>query len=332
MKRNRNTKKIIISVTVAFLAMFLSYAGFSSKNKMIEQQKDMIAQMQQKAGGENGDNISTYTYAVATKSLKAGEIVSDSDVDFKSFDTKQDNAFEDRSDVINKVLLRDIEAGSTFTSSHIAKVSSDDVTLRPGYRALTLPSDGFQGRSNKMLMGSVVDIYSASSDNPWKLEDVRIVAFENDLSTDSATTSDSGSTDKKPSSAQQDAAHSTAITFEVPANAIADFISSASKSKLVLVARNPNERVPKNTYHPSSSYSAMSYPAPSYSNYSPKSSKHSYSGSSKYSALPNLPSAVPIKNFGSGSTGLPQPIKPYVHPSASVEMIQANVKSKVTFN
>lgn len=298
MRTNKNTSKIILAVIVAFLATMISYSAFSNMQNELSEQKKVIDFMQKNKGTEN----ETFAYAVATTNLKAGEIVADQDVDFQNFDIVNKNAFENRSDVINKVLLRDISTGEAFTSSHIAKVSNDEVSLRDGYRALTLPADSFQGKSNSMKSGSFVDIYSTSSETSWVLENVRIISFESA---------------KKPTTATTGAAvpaaagimDASAITFEVAAGNISDFISNVSKSKLVLVTRGANDRKtvfkkPKTAHNYSSSYSSKSM-----------------------KSLPNLPSSVPISNF----SGLPDPVQPVV-PQSSVEVIEANVKSKVTFD
>lgn len=287
MRTNKNTSKIIFATVVAFLATMISYSAFKNMHNQLEEQQKLIEVMQKTKAGENQ---SEYAYAIAKMDLKSGEIVSDEDVDFKQFSDINANAFENRSDVVNKVLLKDILSGEIFTSSHIAKISNDDVSLRDGYRALTLPADNFQGKSNKMIPGAFVDIYSASSDNNWLLESIKIMSLES--KNGSASNSETGMTD------------AGAITFEVPADSISSFISNISKGKLVLVARGADDKkiVRKK---PKSSYSA---------NFAP--------------ALPNLPSSVPISNFPSG---LPQPIQPAPQ-QASVEVIEANVKSKVTFD
>lgn len=306
MRTNKNTSKIILAVIVAFLATMISYSSFSNMSSKLNEQQKLIELMQKTKAKEYKEN---YAYAVAKSDLKAGEIVSDEDVDFKQYSSIDTNAFENRSDVVNKVLLQDITAGSTFTTAHIAKVSNDDITLKDGYRALTLPADNFQGKSNKMLVGSNVDIYSASKDSEWDLENIKIISFESAKGLSSAAATAGTGSIAQPA---VDINNATAITFEVAANSIADFISNASKSKLVLVARNPNDR-----------------------KVSPK--KHSYQTSprnysSGYSSLPNLPSSVPISSMSDGNmSGLPQPIKPEVQ-SQSVELIEANVKSKVTFD
>ena len=296
MRTNKNTSKIILAAIVAILATTISYVGFKNMKNQLNNQQKLIEVMQKTKTADSGykDN---YAYAVATANLKAGEIVADQDVDFKQFDAANTKAFENRSDIINKVLLKDITSGETFTTAHIAKISSDDVTLKDGYRALTLPADNFQGRSDKMVPGSFVDIYSASADNSWILEDIKILSTEGGSSTDAS---------KPPSIVS-----ATAITFEVSTDSISDFISNISKSKLVLVARSANDKkiIHKNL----------------------KSLSKPLSGS--MSSLPKLPASVPISNFSgiSGMSGLPQPIQPTVQPS-SVEMIEANVKSKVTFD
>lgn len=295
MRTNKNKSKIIIAITVAFLATMVSYSGFKNMHNQLEEQQKLIDLMQKTQATKQEDNQGDYAYAVSTTNLKAGEIVADSDVDFKQFDTINTSAFDNRSDVVNKVLLKDINSGEVYTNAHIAKVSNDDVTLKDGYRALTLPADNFQGRSDSMKIGSCVDIYSASSDNRWFLENIKIMSF--DSTTGNAANQSNSIT------------NAAAITFEVPASNISDFISNVSKSKLVLVARNPNDK------------------KPSYKKYNSSSS----SNINTMSSLPNLPKSVPIKNLDSNLSGLPQPIQPIAQQS-SVELIEANVKSKVTFD
>lgn len=296
MRKNKNTSKIILAVIVAGLATMISYTVFSNMRNELEG-KDQLIELMQNTKGQNttGEN---FAYAVATKDLKAGELVSDGDVDFKTVPMEDATAFDNRSDVINKVLLQDITTGSTFTTTHIAKISNDggDATLKNGYRSLTLPAESFQGKSSKMTVGTSVDIFSASQDDSWSLDNVKILAIE-------------GATAGKPATSLTDA---VAIDFEVPADNIAAFISSVSKSKLILVARNPNDKKitkKKVSYNTGGSYGAA------------------------MNSLPNLPPAVPINNMpvADNISGLPSPIKPSA-PSQEVEMIEANVKSKVTFD
>lgn len=306
MRTNKNTSKIILATAVALLAMIVSFVMFNNMNSQLTDQQKMISAMQKTKPGQGDDS---YAYAISTGDLKAGEIVSDEDVDFKQFETINPNAFENRSDVVNKVLLQNITTGSVFTTSHIAKISSDNVSLKAGYRALTLPADNFQGKSDKMQVGSSVDIYSAASDNDWVLENVKIIGFEGKGAATGASTASTAP-------AAVGMTNASAITFEVSASTISEFISNVSKNKLVLVARNANDkrvlhRTPKHAY---------------------SSGLGSYRASSM-SSLPNLPASVPIKSFSGGSnlSGLPQPIQP-VSQSESVEVIEANVKSKVTFD
>lgn len=286
MRTNKNRSKIILSAIVAILATILTYSGFNKMQSKMNDQQKLIEVMQ---NTKASDYKEQYAYAVATIDLKAGEMVSDEDVDFKQFDAANDSAFQNRSDVVNKVLLQDIASGAVFTTAQIAKVSKDDTSLKDGDRALTLPADNFQGRSNTMVAGSLVDIYSASPDNNWILEAVKIISYESP----NATSGIMGA---------------SAITFEVPADSVSDFISNVSKSRLVLVARSAND---KKVYHKKSK-SPVNY------------------GASSMSSLPNLPKSVPIKDL-SGPSGLPQPIQPMIQ-TPTVELIEANVKSKVTFD
>jgi len=292
MRSNKNRSKIILATIVAILATAVSYSAFKNMSGQLSEQQKLIEVMQKVKASQYKNN---YAYAVATANLKAGEIVSEEDVDFKQFETINTNAFENRSDVVNKVLLQDISSGAEFTTAQIAKISNDEVSLKEGYRALTLPVTNFEGRSDKMMPGSSVDIYSASEGSNWIMENVRIISAEG----------------AKTPGAPVALSSADSVTFEVPADSISDFISNASKGNLVLVARNAND---KKVYHKRhkqiSNYSANSM-----------------------SSLPNLPASVPISNYsGSGNlSGLPMPIQP-VAQSPSVEIIEANVKSKVTFD
>lgn len=297
MKKNKNTSKIILATIVAFLMATISYTHFSSINSELAEKQRLIDLMQQTKSGTNSNT--SYAYAVAKVDLKAGEIVSDDDVDFKSFATVETNAFENRSDVVNKILLQDITNGSVFTTAHIAKISKDDLTLKEGCRALTLPADSFQGKSNTMVPGSSVDIYSSIAGDNWVLENIKLLSFE-------------GGKKTLPEGTKPSIEDATSITFQVDTDSISDFITNISKGRLVLVARNANDTKIRHKK-----------PLPSSGNFSSKSGP----------SLPNLPASVPISNLPgpSGLSGLPQPIQPIVQPPA-VELIEANVKSKVTFD
>lgn len=287
MRKNKNTSKIILALIVAILATVISYSGFKNMNSQLTEKQKLIELMEKTKVNEYKNN---FAYAVAKDNLKAGEIVSDEDVDFKQFEIENKGAFENRSDVVNKILLQDIASGDVFTTAHIAQISSDNVSLQDGYRAVTLPAGNFEGKTDKMTVGSLVDIYSTASGDDWVMEGVKILGFEGGKLGATKMTGASG------------------ITFEVSADAISDFISGVSKNGLMLVERKAGDNA---VFHKKKS-------KPAY--------KPSYSDTS-IPSLPNLPSSVPIGNF----SGLPQPIQPVV-PESSVELIEANVKSKVTFD
>ena len=284
MRKNKHISKIILASAVAILAMFTSYGIFNNMKTQLHEKEQLIDVMQKTQ--QVGDANDARAYAVALDDMKAGEIVSDSDVDFKNFEIQNSNAFENRSDIVNKVLLKDISIGETFTKEHIATISSDDISLREGYRAVTLPAENFEGKSEQMKKGSLVDIYTTGSSDYPVMEDIRIIGLEGSNLTETNIT------------------NATAITFEVSADDISDFISSVSKGKVMLVSRNANEKRSPVKKHKRPSYSASSIPS-----------------------LPDLPASMPISNL----SGLPQPIQPIV-PQQAVEVIEANVKSKVTFD
>lgn len=288
MRKNKNISKIILATISAILAATISYSTFNNIQGELSEKQKLIDLMQKTKASQNTSN---YAYAVAKTNLKAGEIVSDEDVDFQNFESQNNIAFDNRSDIVNKVLLQDIDSGGIFTSDHIAKISNDSTELKEGCRALTLPLDNFQGKSDKMAVGSYVDIYSTSGDSDWILERIKILGFEGDKKDSSG----------KPINTIMD---SNSVNFEVAVGDIPDFISSISKSKLVLVARDPNDKSTK----PKKMSSVLG----------------GYDAAPPISSLPNLPEGIP------NLSGLPQPLNPDSQP-ASVELIEANVKSKVTF-
>ena len=292
MRTNKNKQRIFLAATVALLAMIISYSVFGSMRNQLEDQKKTIAEMQKNANVEINAKAE-YVYAYATKDLNSGEIVAENDVDFKGFPIQNYSAIENSSDVVNKILLKNIKKGEIFTSSHIAKISNDNVELREGYRALTLPTESFQGKSKNMISGSYVDIYSTSSDSSWVLEGVRILELE-------------------PSNSGGGIVDANTVTFEVPVNYVSDFISNLSKNKLVLVTRNKKEMKIKH-------YTAKSTDFPV---------KNSISTKNPMPKIESLPS------WSSSMPDLPPPeapIKAIQSPEASVEVIEANVKTKVTF-
>ena len=284
MRKNKNTSKIVLALIVAILATMIAYSGFKSMNSQLSEKQKLIELMEKTKVGEYKNN---FAYAVAKTNLKAGEIVSDDEVDFKQFEDENKNAFENRSDVVNKVLLQDIASGDVFTNAHIAQISNDNVALQEGYRAVTLPAGNFQGRTDKMTPGTLVDIYSATAGNDWVMEGVKIMGLEGGALGAAKMT------------------NATGITFEVDADEISDFISGVSKGNLMLVERSATDRKVVHKKRPGTAYNSI----PS------------------VSSLPNLPSSVSISNF----SGLPQPIQPMASEN-SVELIEANVKSKVTFD
>ncbi len=290
MRTNKNISKIILAIIVALLATMISYSSFNNMQAQLGEKEKILESLQE----TKPDTVKDYVYAVATKDLKAGELIADADIDFTSFSTPTFGAFENRSDVVNKILLKDIIKGSVFTDSYIAKISGDEIELKEGYRALTLPAEKFQGKSNRMKMGSSVDLFS-DSDGGWSMDKVKIIGLEGEKGIPAV-----------------DIISAKNITFEVPADDIADFIMNISKGNVMLITRKEGD---KKIYSKRKSSSNMNY-----------------SAGGSYPPLPNLPANVPISDYPSGGvSGLPQPIAP-LSTSPSVEVIEANVKTKVNFD
>lgn len=290
MRTNKNTSKIILAIIVALLATMISYSSFNNMQARLGEKEKMLESLQ-KAGS---DVIKNYAYAVAAKDLIAGEIIADSDIDFVSSGIVMFGAFENRSDVVNKVLLKDIAKGSVFTDSYIAKISSEEFELKEGCRALTLPAERFQGKSSRIKTGSNVDIFSGS-ESGWSIEKIKIIGMEGEKGSPAA-----------------DIMNTKSITFEVSADDIADFITNVSKGNLTLIERKEGDN---KVYSKRKTSSGMNY-----------------SAEGSYPSLSDLPANVPISDYSSsGISGLPQPISP-LGASPSVEVIEANVKTKVNFD
>ena len=287
MRTNKNTSKIILALIVAVLATMVSYSAFNNLNKQLKEQKKLITFMQKNA--VNNKNKTAYLYAVAVGNLKTGEIISDKDIKLVKFEEFKKGAFEKSSEIVNKVLIKDVASGDILVASDIADVSGDDIKIRQGYRALTLPAGNFQGKSENMSPGTFVDVYNSSGKQKWVLEKVRIISFDNESKEEDKTLS-----------TIKDA---KTITFEVSTNDISDFISNVSKGKLVLVTRGANDTVTKKEKQEKTEKTISKEP--------------------NIKSLPKLPS---IENL----SGLPEPIQPIIQ-SPSVEVIEANVKTKVTF-
>jgi Flp pilus assembly protein CpaB len=279
MRKNKNTSKIILATIVAILAAMVSYSAFNSLHQQVSEQKQLINLMHKTKSGKKKKN-EKYSYAIAKKNLKAGNTLKHTDFKFKDFEEKSLTKIKNKSQLIGKILLKNIDKDEAFTMKHIGNASTD-VIIKEGYRALTMKSSNFEGKSNKMQVGTSVDIYSTSKRTKWSLEDIRIADIE-------------GRSGRK-----SNLVDSASVTFEVPVDKISEFISNASKTKMVLVARGPNSKPKKKQEKPK-----ISEPA-----------------------LPNLPSAPPIENL----SGLPLPLQPEASP-VEIELIEANVKSKVRFD
>ncbi len=130
MRNNKNTPKIILALVVAILATMISYTVFTNLRHQVNE-KDKLLELMQRTQAEKSRSFMLMLWR---DDLKAGQMVADEDVDFKQFSNMDPNAFENPSDVVNKVLLKDILMGEVFTNQHIAKISNDDVALREGYR------------------------------------------------------------------------------------------------------------------------------------------------------------------------------------------------------
>ena len=140
-----------------------------------------------------------------------------------------------------------------------------------------------------MEKGLLVDLFGTGSNSDWRMEKVKILSLEGHSKSEEVA----------------DITKAKSVTFEIAANDVAEFISNASKGRMVLVGRNQND----------TKVSAKT-------KVKPKVENNDFGAKT----LPTLPRSPEIENLGS----LPDPIEPLYQPP-SVELIKANQKTTITF-
>lgn len=312
MYSSSNKRKLFIAILVGILlSLFL--------NKLINDQKAQVNELSSKLKNQNevilglknqsvtGNTSQQSGYVVlAKKDIVPGMLLTPDMLEVKQISPKDVlvGSFNDINTAVGQSVISNIKTGEAITQSNTVKLSSANFNIPVGMRAITIPVEYIQGLGSYINIGSKVDIIStsASKNNTNKpdivLQNIKIISFEGSTSP-STLTSPIGA---------------TAITFEIPATSAPKLVESMSNGKLQIIVRNnfDNKLIRRNTR--------------SFNNYNI--SNVSYI---KKLSLPPVPQLT--TNFGrTGFSDLPSPAIPLSQPSKKVEIIQANIKSEVSFD
>lgn len=318
MRSKQNKKKMLIATVIgvfAGVAMLSSSNGqrdmINGLNTRLMEQDKVIASLKNSpsTGGVTPVQINKAVFAKAD--LAAGTSISPENAEVKDINPAlaPRNGYADISALIGKTLAAPVKAGDYITKDKIAVIpDGSSLNLAPGMRAVTLPIDSIKGLASYVVVGSRVDILPMGTRNGVQdvLQNIKILSLENDPATPSNVI----------------ASKATGITFEVPTSMVYGLVSAATDGKLQVIARSPNDK---------STTATIRHSAPRYSS-------HSEAALPPLNMqLPKVPgniSIVPEKGLTPEKSlgGLPEPTEPPKPPSRKVELIQANVKSEVSFD
>lgn len=308
--KSNKKKKIIIAVCAGIIAAFGIFSSVNKKDAMIDKlsqelntQKAQLANISQNISGSIND-ISANKAVIAKKDIPAGTIINNEIIEEKHFEQAliPSDANKNLYSLIGKVAAKDIKSGEFVKKADIMENNYNGLDLPSGMRAITIPVSYLQGLGSYMSKGSRVDIISTTKTDSSKpqviLQDVKIISLEGVSDGDN-----------------QPATKATSITFQIPAELSANIVDAMMSGKLQIVARNLTDRVKVKS-----------------STTSTKNRNKTVSSIKNVSnfTLPEIPAITGIPS--SSMSGLPSPAMPSLAPTKKVELIQANVKSEVTFD
>lgn len=320
MRSNNKTKRLTIAIITGILATFAAFSLFNT----INQQKDLILGLNSKLqeqskeisnikdnkillSAQNSTQQSGLVNVVAAKTdIKAGTKLNSEMLEVRQADFLKapDSGFNDSGMLVGKITLSDIKTGDFITKDKIIGIKGVNFNIPAGMRAITIPTQYIQGLASYITVGSRIDIISTSKGNGSKpeivLQNIRIISLEG------VTGSLDGETMSTPSA--------TAVTLEIPAGYASKLVNAMIGGKLQVITRGHKDN---KIIRSGDSSGGIGYVSP----------KISYN-----QVLP--PAPKDIKLFQNKSYGiLPEPAMPPVRSSSrKIELIQANVKSEVTFD
>lgn len=316
MNSSKKKKKLLIAILLAGILSLVIFSQINSLNRKIEENQKQIEEKNQalrsvkNQNNQIGDALMSLDgqmvqTVVAKENLFSRTKIKPEYLTIKSIKSTslKGSVFSDPTVLSGKILLNDVPAGSPITSKDI-DTSSFEIPV--GMRAITIPMEYIQGLSSYINIGSKIDVVSAvkqeSITSEIVLQNVKVIAFE---------TASRGSESDSSSSVQSII---TAVTLEIPAKAISRTVSAMANGKVQLISRNDRDntvvvQAVRRINRASNSFVNMGGGRP---------------------VLPPPPNYLNPKNFGA----LPAPDKLGTGISGGgpkVEVIQANVKSEVTF-
>lgn len=306
MRSKQNKKKMMIAIILSMIAAFVVYNSSNSNkatidklNKTLEEQQQTIKELKNPAAQGDGSILNTKV-AVAKQDIKSGTKLTLEMIELKDSDPKTpvQDGISDLSYLAGQTVTEDITKGNQITKSKIYVSFNEKFEIPEGMRAITIPSGSIQGMASYITVGSKIDIVSAQKDNnpEFILQGAKIISFEgvNKPSSDTTGVKFDG------------------ITILVPANIVPHLVDAMTNGKLQVVARgfNDNKIIKNHTRINNSTSSQVS---------------------SEFTVPPppggiKLPAVSDIKS----ESVLAQ--SPQKNKEKIVEVIQANVKSEVSFD
>jgi len=311
MRSTKAKKKLIIAIIAGLCAALTVLNAFNSMNEKMKMQQEQIAkqsslilELRQNMGAGSSITLGTNRqqgYVVAAKEIASGTKITEDMLEITSSDVQTENTFPDKLAVVGKIALKTIYKGQMIRISDVMESEFSRNRLAAGMRAITIPVSNIQGLASYIKVGTHVDVLSTAktkdSEPGLILQNVKIVSLE------------------APQGAKDDtivsALNASGVTLEIPASASVRLVNAMQDGKLLFVTRGANDQniVPVTRKRVKTSSNTSNIPA----------------------NLPNLPQISSIGTLSDKSDDLPAPAKPSAAPQAKVEMIQAGVRSEVTF-
>ncbi|EKE02831.1 MAG: Flp pilus assembly protein CpaB [uncultured bacterium] len=310
MRPKQNKKKLVIAITVGVLVSLVLFSQIGGVNKRVQEQiqianaykKQLDAERAQKKDATSVDSVQI----VVAKSL----LLKDTKLTKEMLELKDHKIaalrpehIKNMDSIVGCTLNVSLNPGEPITTWLLKELQPKTLEVPQGMRAITIPIEYIQGLASYVEIGSKLDLHSASRENTKEkgeliVQNIKVIAFEK-------------KEQPSPVEGQKPIEAISAVTIEVPAAKTAKLVEAMVNGKLQLALRNINDD------------EIIALP------------KKAVAQAPPFNPPPSLPTSIlpPInmKNIND----LPVPAAPPKKPSkppATVEFIQANVKSEVTFN
>jgi len=301
MRHKQNKKKLFIAVMLAIVAGLTVFSSMNSQKTTINTLSQQLAEQQKTitqlkdTSSQVSNNILGSKVAVAKQDVKAGTKLTADMLELKEITGKiTDDNIKDLSVLEGQILSEDVKAGSPVTKSRTLGLRYINLDIPQGMRAITIPVSYIQGLASYITVGSKIDVISVKkNDNPeFIVQGVKIISLEG----------------QNVAGSEAPSSKADAVTLLVPVNTVPRLVDAMANGKLQVIARGFSDN------HVVKSYIRMS------------NSENTYS-SNKFT-LPPPPNEIRLTGISNikQNSGSLAPIY------QKVEVIQANVKSEVSFD